>query len=418
MARIDARDAPIDVLRADDLEQALALSAEAGWNQDAADWGLMLRLGQGFAVRDSGRVVATAIALPYPPVFGWVSMVLVHGPYRRRGLATRLVERATAALADAGLVPVLDATPAGAVVYRGMGFRPVANLMRWRGAGGGRGAAPVAPRLADGARELDCEAFGADRGAVLDDLAERPAPVSLGAPEGGYLLSRAGRTATQLGPLVARDAATAVALLGAGLDAIGGHGRGRSGGARDRCGAAPLRARLCARAALRAHGARQRRDRRRARARPRHRRPGARLMRWQEIPAGALAAFRDGAVIPAHPLALDADRRLDERRQRALTRYYVDAGAGGLAVGVHTTQFAIREVGLYRPVLELAVDTASAWTERPLFLVAGVAGRTERGGRRGADRARPRLPRRARQPGRLPRRLRGRHARALPGARR
>jgi dihydrodipicolinate synthase/N-acetylneuraminate lyase len=100
-------------------------------------------------------------------------------------------------------------------------------------------------------------------------------------------------------------------------------------------------------------------------------------MHWREIPADALAAFRAGTVIPAHPLALDAGRRLDERRQRALTRYYVDAGAGGLAVGVHTTQFAIRDAGLYRPVLELAADTARAWTTRRLFLVAGVSGRTE-----------------------------------------
>ena len=62
-----------------------------------------------------------------------------------------------------------------------------------------------------------------------------------------------------------------------------------------------------------------------------------------------------GTAIPAHPLALTPARALDERRQRALTRYYVDAGAGGVAVGVHTTQFAIRQFGLYRPVLELAV---------------------------------------------------------------
>ena len=100
-------------------------------------------------------------------------------------------------------------------------------------------------------------------------------------------------------------------------------------------------------------------------------------MRWQELPADVLGTFRAGTVLPAHPLALDADRRLDARRQRALTRYYLDAGAGGLAVGVHTTQFAIRDVGLYRPVLELAAQTAAAWTDRPLFLVAGVAGRTE-----------------------------------------
>src|SRR6201992_3982859 len=85
----------------------------------------------------------------------------------------------------------------------------------------------------------------------------------------------------------------------------------------------------------------------------------------------------DGTVLPAHPLALDADRKLDAKHQRALTRYYLDAGAGGLAVGVHTTQFAIRDVGMYRPVLELAAETASAWTQRPLAMVAGLAGPTQ-----------------------------------------
>ncbi|MBK6334893.1 MAG: dihydrodipicolinate synthase family protein [Betaproteobacteria bacterium] len=103
-------------------------------------------------------------------------------------------------------------------------------------------------------------------------------------------------------------------------------------------------------------------------------------MHWNEIPAEALAVLRRGAVIPAHLLALDAKRRLDRKRQRALARYYLDAGAGGLAVGVHSTQFAIREVGLYEPVLELAIQAAGEWTplggRRPLFMIAGVAGRT------------------------------------------
>ena len=91
------------------------------------------------------------------------------------------------------------------------------------------------------------------------------------------------------------------------------------------------------------------------------------------------ALLRQGLAIPAHPLALDAARRLDVRRQRALSRYYLDAGAGGLAVGVHTTQFAIREAGLYEPVLRLAIDTARAWVEptRELVMVAGVCGRTD-----------------------------------------
>jgi hypothetical protein len=84
----------------------------------------------------------------------------------------------------------------------------------------------------------------------------------------------------------------------------------------------------------------------------------------------------EGTVLPAHPLALDANRKLDAAHQRALTRYYIDAGAGGLAVGVHTTQFAIRDVGLYRPVLELAAETAANWTKRPLALVAGLSGPT------------------------------------------
>ena len=97
---------------------------------------------------------------------------------------------------------------------------------------------------------------------------------------------------------------------------------------------------------------------------------------WSEWPADVLALLRRGCVIPAHPLALDPDRRLDVRHQRALTRYYLDAGAGGLAVGVHSTQFAIRDVGLYEPVLALAARTAREWTRRPLCLIAGLAGRT------------------------------------------
>jgi dihydrodipicolinate synthase/N-acetylneuraminate lyase len=82
-----------------------------------------------------------------------------------------------------------------------------------------------------------------------------------------------------------------------------------------------------------------------------------------------------GTVIPAHPLALNATAKLDERRQRALTRYYLDAGAGGLAVGVHTTQFAIRECGLYRPVLALAKQTADESGHGPI-MVAGLVGKT------------------------------------------
>ncbi|GAA0993763.1 dihydrodipicolinate synthase family protein [Acrocarpospora macrocephala] len=91
----------------------------------------------------------------------------------------------------------------------------------------------------------------------------------------------------------------------------------------------------------------------------------------------ALALFARGCAIPAHPLALTARRRLDERRQRALTRYYLATGAGGLAVGVHTTQFAIHDNGLLSPVLELAAETVAAEAGRPVVLIAGVQGPTE-----------------------------------------
>jgi len=93
-------------------------------------------------------------------------------------------------------------------------------------------------------------------------------------------------------------------------------------------------------------------------------------------------AFQAGCVIPAHPLALDAENKLDERCQRALTRYYLAAGASGLAVGVHTTQFAIHnpKVGLYRPVLELANETAEesvrSGAVKPPIMIAGLVGET------------------------------------------
>jgi len=93
--------------------------------------------------------------------------------------------------------------------------------------------------------------------------------------------------------------------------------------------------------------------------------------------------LRSGCVIPAHPLALQSDNKIDTRRQRALTCYYLDAGAGGLAIGVHTTQFAIHDpkIGLYRPVLELAMETAresSASSDRgEPVMIAGIVGRTK-----------------------------------------
>ena len=105
-----------------------------------------------------------------------------------------------------------------------------------------------------------------------------------------------------------------------------------------------------------------------------------RSLHWSDWPNGLQESLQHGLVIPAHPLALTAQCTLDTRHQRALSRYYIDAGAGGLAVGVHTTQFAIRnpEVNLYAPVLELAADTATDWGHgKSLVMIAGLCGGTE-----------------------------------------
>src|SRR5437870_13192718 len=105
------------------------------------------------------------------------------------------------------------------------------------------------------------------------------------------------------------------------------------------------------------------------------------MANYPEPPAWVRATLQGGIVIPAHPLALTDERKLDERRQRALTRYYHAAGAGGIAVGVHTTQFAIRDPrhALYQPVLRLAAQTIAACDQaahRRTVRIAGLCGTT------------------------------------------
>lgn len=106
------------------------------------------------------------------------------------------------------------------------------------------------------------------------------------------------------------------------------------------------------------------------------------MMTFPKIDQDMSDKLRNGVVIPAHPLALTEARKLDERRQQALTRYYCEAGAGGIAVGVHTTQFAIRDasVGLFKPVLQLAIETVHDYetkTGKRMIKVAGVCGATD-----------------------------------------
>lgn len=99
-------------------------------------------------------------------------------------------------------------------------------------------------------------------------------------------------------------------------------------------------------------------------------------LHWTDWPEDVLEQLRQGCVIPASPLALTEERAFNPHRQSALMRYYMDAGAGGIAVGVHTTQFEIRDTGLYEPVLARASGEIEDWSDTPIIRVAGVVGPT------------------------------------------
>ena len=203
-------------LQEDDLTAAQALVTEAGWNQDTNDWRIFLELGSALAVKERGRLVATAATLPYPSGFGWISMVLVAGTHRRRGIATRLLERCMASLREAGMVPVLDATPAGREVYKPLGFRDGWAITRWRRQSGFQ-MENVARSLEEkdwpDVLALDAQAFGCDRAPLLERLRARSTGFGCVVEGKGFLLGREGRVATQLGPIVAEDEDTARALV-------------------------------------------------------------------------------------------------------------------------------------------------------------------------------------------------------------
>ena len=260
----------ISALSKAELDGAQALVAEAGWNQVRADWELFTELGDAFKVTArNGEVAATAATLPFAR-FGWISMVLVGKHHRRKGIATALLEHCVARLHEQGLVPMLDATPAGRAVYRQLDFQDGWQITRWRRAARIVIAAPRQVRgfstrnpsgtadsipgeetviadlirnpsgTADSAttvrplREndwpelsaLDEKAFGSARTALLRRLESRSRQFACVAERdgriAGYLLGRNGRQATQIGPIVAHDPSFAKALLAHALARIDG----------------------------------------------------------------------------------------------------------------------------------------------------------------------------------------------------
>jgi GNAT superfamily N-acetyltransferase len=207
----------ISRLGQDDALAGLALSAEAHWNQNEADWRFFLGQGTVFGVRDNGGdLIASAALLPYTSGNAWISMVLVTANWRRRGLATKLVDACLDAAAKQGLTPWLDATPAGATVYGPLGFTPTLQLRRLRLENSMRPEAGPSQRLS--ACDLpefisrDRRAMGFDRSTLLAELGGRSSSRLLSNGD-AVALVRGGRKARHVGPLLADSPDRALAMV-------------------------------------------------------------------------------------------------------------------------------------------------------------------------------------------------------------
>ena len=203
-------------LDVDDAQAGLVLSTEAGWNQNEADWRFFLSQGFMFGVRGGARLVATAALLPYSASNAWISMVLVTADYRRRGIATKLVDACLNAAARRGLTAWLDATPDGATVYGPLGFKPTLQLRRLRLIKA-QGTAPSRPLSAghlDALAARDAGAMGFDRSTLQSEFAAR-AGSRIVSDDRAMALVRDGRTARHIGPLLADRADQALALVDA-----------------------------------------------------------------------------------------------------------------------------------------------------------------------------------------------------------
>ena len=211
-------------------EDGLRLSAEAGWNQTAPDWRLMLETGEGIGqLTAEGELAASALILPYGGRLAWIGMVLTSESFRRRGLATANLRWAIRRCEELGLVAGLDATPAGREVYRPLGFEAEFGLTRFKAeASAAMAGAPegvtLRPMLVDDldrVAQADADAFGAERHHLVAYL-RKSAPESgwvaeRGSDLAGFVLGRPGRLARHIGPLCAQDVEVAGALLGRAL---------------------------------------------------------------------------------------------------------------------------------------------------------------------------------------------------------
>jgi GNAT superfamily N-acetyltransferase len=206
----------ISKLNADDAPAGVVLSTEAHWNQNEADWRFFLSKGIVFGVRDHDhRLIATAALLPYSAGNAWISMVLVTPDFRRRGIATRLIDACLDEARQRSLTAWLDATPAGAAVYGPLGFTPTLQLRRLRlAAATMRSAQPLTACDLDEFVIRDHKAIGFGRDELMRELAMR-AGSQLIANDTAVALVRDGRTARHIAPLFAEHPDHALVLVDA-----------------------------------------------------------------------------------------------------------------------------------------------------------------------------------------------------------
>lgn len=222
-------DLNIDRLRRADVDDALALSTQVGWNQTRADWLRLLDVSPDacFAGRVDGDLVATSVLTAYDDV-GWIGMVIVDEDHRRRGFGSAVFERALEVGRNGGLAAIgLDATDEGRTVYRQYGFEGVGGIDRWRGVPvgdvpedlNGHVEAVTGTAAADAIVDFDATRTGVDRSGLLSHLLASDETTVLvyerGGERCGYAISRPGRTASQIGPLVCDRPVVARALLAA-----------------------------------------------------------------------------------------------------------------------------------------------------------------------------------------------------------
>jgi GNAT superfamily N-acetyltransferase len=213
-----------------DIPAAMRLKEAAGWNQTEADWRRLIKLDPDgcFAAIENDQLVGTITTTRYGNDLAWIGMVLVDPQYRRRGIATQLMETALAYLQGKVVTVKLDATADGRPVYEKFGFHAESVIERWRGSVTTRAVArEITPINRDALLALDQRAFGADRSRLINYLLDDAliAPVLIEDESGsliGYALARAGTRAAYIGPVVSTNVAQVENLLDRSLDQLSG----------------------------------------------------------------------------------------------------------------------------------------------------------------------------------------------------